>query len=220
VSASAHEAIESKGKIYITGGVINATSSDDAINSSSTMTISGGAVYAYSTGNDGLDANGNLIIKDGTVFAIGKGSPEVAIDANTEKGYKLYIQGGNVIAIGGLENNSSVSESVISTSWSRNTTYSLCNGDSVLYTFKTPSSGGNGLYMLAPSLVSGSKYTLKTSATVSGATSYIDGVLSVGGTATGGSSTSVTASAYSSGGGPGGGEDGPGGGGGGGGWRW
>lgn len=70
--------------------------------------------------------------------------------------------------------------------------------------------------MTAPSLVSGSSYSLKSSATVSGATSYFDGVLSIGGTATGGSSTSVTASTYSSGrnipgGNPGGGP---------GGWGW
>jgi len=217
-SASSHEAIESKGTIYVGGGSINATSSDDAINSSSVMTIAGGVIYACSTGNDGLDANGNLIIKGGTVYAIGCGNPEVGIDANTEGGYKLYIQGGNVIAIGGLENNSSVSQAIISTSWNRNTTCSLCDGDNVLYTFKTPSSGGSGLYMSAPTLVSGNKYYLKSSATVSGAASYCDGVLSVGGTATGGSSSGVTASAYSSGGGnnPGGGGPGgrPGG------WGW
>jgi len=216
-SASSHEAVESKGTIYISGGSISATSSDDAINSASTMTISDGVVYAYSTGNDGLDANGNLVIKGGTVCAIGCGNPEVGIDANTEGGYKLYITGGNVIAIGGLENNSSVSQAVISTSWSKNTSYSLCDGEKVLFSFKTPASGGTGLYMISPSLVSGSSYSLKSSATVSDATSYFDGILSIGGTATGGSSTDVTASAYSSGGGnnPGGGP-----GGGPGGWRW
>jgi len=200
-SASSHEAIESKGTIYISGGSISATSSDDAINSASTMTISDGVVYAFSTGNDGLDANGNLVIKGGTIYAIGCGSPEVGIDANTEGGYKLYIQGGNVIAVGGLENNSSVSQAIISTSWSRNASYSLCDGEKVLYSFKAPSSGGTGLYMTASSLVSGSNYSLKTSAEISGATSYFDGVISIGGTATGGSTSSVTASTYSSNGG-------------------
>lgn len=199
-SASSHEAIEAKNTIYISGGSISAISSDDAINSASTMTISDGVVYAYSTGNDGLDANGNLVIKGGTVYAIGCGNPEVGLDANTEGGYRLFITGGNVIAIGGLENSSSVTQPVISTSWSRNASYSLCDGETVLFSFKVPSSGGTGLYLTAPSLVSGSSYSLKSSATVSGATSYFDGVLSIGGTATGGSSTSVTASTYSPGG--------------------
>ena len=202
-SASSHEAIEAKGTVYISGGCISAISGDDSINSGSTMTITDGVVYAYSTGNDGLDANGNMIIRGGTVYAIGKGNPEVGLDANTERNYRLYILGGNVIVIGGIESGSSVSQCMISTSWSKSTSCSLCDGDNALFSFKTPSSGGTGLYMTAPSLVSGTKYSLKTSATVSGATSYFDGVLSVGGTATGGSTSSVTASTYSSGGGGG-----------------
>jgi len=216
-SASYHEAIEAKGTIYISGGSISATSSDDAVNSGSTMTISDGVVYAYSTGNDGLDANGNLVIKGGTVYAIGCGSPEVGIDANTEGGYRLFITGGNVLAIGGIESNSSVSQAVISTSWSRNASYSLCNGENALFSFKAPTSGGTGLYMTAPSLVSGTSYSLKTSASVSGSTSYFDGVLSIGGTATGGSTSNVTASEYSSNGGN---NQGGGHGGGPGGWGW
>jgi len=210
VSSSSHEAIESKGTIYISGGVISATSSDDAINSSSTMTISDGVVYAYSSGNDGLDANGNLIIKGGTILAIGCGSPEVGIDANTEQGYRLYITGGNVIAVGGIESNSSVDQAVISTSWSKNTQYTLCDGDNVMLSFKTPSSGGSGLYIFSQDLVSGTSYSLMTAATLSDATTYLDGIISLGGTATGGKSSSVTASTYSGGG------NNPGGGGGGG----
>lgn len=219
VSSASHEAIESKGTVYISGGSINASASDDAINSSSTMTISNGTVYAFSTGNDGLDANGNLIIKGGNVYAVGCGSPEVGIDANTESGYRLYITGGNVIAIGGLENNSYISMPVISTTWTRNAVYSLCDGNTAIFSFTAPASGGTGLYMLAPSMVSGSSYTLKKSATVSGAETYFDGIISIGGTAVGGSSSSVTASTYTSGGGnnPGGQGGGPGGWGG---WGW
>ena len=103
VTASKHEGIETKGTLTITGGEVYSKSSDDAINSASDMTISGGYVCAYSTGNDGLDANGNLYIQGGVVYAIGKTSPEMAIDANTEGGKKLYIQGGTIIALGNLE---------------------------------------------------------------------------------------------------------------------
>ena len=198
VSSSSHEAIEAKSAISISGGTISATSGDDAINSGSTMTISGGVVYAYSTGNDGLDSNGNLYIKDGTVYAIGKGSPEVGIDANTEQRYKFYLQGGNVIAIGGVESGSSVSQAVISTSWTRSTTYSLCDGDEVLFSFKAPASGGTTLFMSAPSLESGSSYSLVKGPELSGAVTYFDGTISLGGTVSGGTSTSVKASAYSS----------------------
>ncbi len=211
-SSSSHEAIEAKGTVYISGGKVSAVSSDDAVNSGSTMTVSDGVVYVYSTGNDGLDANGNMIIKGGTVFAIGCGNPEVGLDANSEQRFQVYVQSGNLIVIGGIENGASVSQPIIGTSWARETSYSLCDGDKVLYSFKTPSSGGTGLYMSAPSLVSGNSYSLIKGASVSGAESYFDGIISTGGSASGGTSSSVTASTGTSGGTGGQGGFGPGGG--------
>jgi len=212
-SSSSHEAIEAKGSIYVSKGTICAVSGDDAINSGSTMTIADGVIYACSTGNDGIDANGNLIIKGGTVYAVGCGTPETGIDANTESRYRLYIQGGNVISIGGIESSSSVSQPVISASWVRETTYSLCDGSKVLYTFKTPSSGGTGVLMTASSLVSGNTYSLIKGASVSSAEAYFDGIISTGGSASGGTSAEVEATDYTSGsGGTGGGGFGPGGG--------
>ena len=123
VKATAHEGIESKGTITISGGeVYSYSQSDDAINSAGEFTISGGYVCGHSAGNDGLDANGNCYIKGGVVYAIGSSSPEVAVDANTEGGYKLYVEGGTLIAIGGLESGSSLSQSCYSaSSWSQNT---------------------------------------------------------------------------------------------------
>jgi len=209
-ASSSHEAIEAKGTLYVSGGTIYAVSSDDAINSGSTMTISDGVVYACSTGNDGLDANGNLIIKGGTVFAVGCGNPEVGVDANTEKGYSFFLQSGNLITIGGIENDSSVSQPVISTSWTRQTLYSLCDGDKVLFSFKTPSSGGSGLCMSSPSLVTGTSYKLIKAPSLTGGESYFDGILTISGTVSGGTSTNVTASEYVSD-GMGGGGMGPGG---------
>ena len=111
VTAKYHEGIESKSTIDITDGIIYSTSGDDAINSASTFTISGGTVCGYSTGNDGLDANGNFNITGGIVYAIGTSSPELGIDANTEGGYKLTITGGTVVAIGGLESGSTLTQS-------------------------------------------------------------------------------------------------------------
>ncbi len=187
-AASSHEAIEAKGTITISDGSISATSSDDAINSGSDMTISGGNVYAYSSGNDGLDANGNMYIKGGYIYAVGSGSPEVALDANTEGGYKLYLSGGSLVAFGGLESGSSISQPVITvSSWTANTAYTLCSGDTTLLSFTSPSNNRVGSMVLShASLVNGSSYTLKY----------------------GSSSTSVTASTSSQGGG-----DNPGGGG-------
>lgn len=153
----------SKGKIEITAGSVKVNASDDAINSSSDMTISGGSVYAFSSGNDGLDANGNMYVKGGEIYAVGSGSPEVALDANTERGYKLYISGGQLVAFGGIESGSSISQPVITVnSWTRNTTYSLYSGTALLMEFTSPSSGDNSIVISHPSLVSGTSYTLKT----------------------------------------------------------
>ena len=209
-TASNHEAIESKGKLEITGGTVYAQSKDDAINSAGDMVITDGYVCAYSTGNDGLDANGNLYIEGGLVYAIGSGSPEVAIDANTEGGKKLYVNGGVLFTIGGLENGSSLSQTCYSaSSWSKNTWYSMTVGDTV-YCFKTPSSGGSTL------VVSGAtKPAVSSGVTPEGGVEAFNGMAVFDGSASGGNSVSL--STYSGGnGGPGGG--GPGGGGPGG--RW
>ncbi len=196
-SAASHEAIEAKGKISISAGNISATSSDDAINSGSDMTITGGNVYAFSSGNDGLDANGNMYIKGGYIYAVGSGSPEVALDANTEGGYKLYISGGSLIAFGGIESGSSITQAVVNvTSWTANASYTLCNGDTVLLEFTAPAKGGNGIVLSHPDLVSGSSYTLKTGSTSSTVTASMS---SSGGNGGGG---------FPGGGGPGGGPGG------------
>jgi hypothetical protein len=214
------EGIESKTNINITGGQVTVNATDDAINSSynddtkslstaGDLTISGGAVYARSTGNDGIDANGNCYIKGGLVYAIGTTSPEVAIDANTESGYKLYVTGGTIIAIGGLESGSELSQSCYqASSWTRNTWYALTVGNET-FAFQTPSSGGSGLVVSGasqPTLVSG--VSVSSGNSIFGGMGYTDASVSGG--------SSVSLSSYSGGGGfgPGGGGGfGPGGGG-------
>jgi hypothetical protein len=140
----------------------------------------------YSTSNDGLDANGNMYIKGGLVYAIGARSPEVALDANTEGGYKLYVQGGTIIAIGGLEGGASLTQSCYSAStWNKSTWYALTNGNDT-FCFKTPSSGGTTLVVSASS-----KPTLKSGVTVSGGTSYFGGMGNVGASVSNGNSVSL-----------------------------
>ena len=205
-TATNHEAIESKGAMNITGGAVYGFSkADDGINSAGNMTISGGNVCAYSTGNDGMDANGNLYIKGGFVYAIGATSPEVAIDANTESGYQVYLTGGTLVAIGGLENGASLSQSCYSaSSWNKNTWYSITVG-STTHAFKTPSSGGTGL------VVSGaSQPSVQSGVTTSGGTSIWDGMGVLDCSASGGSAVSL--GSYSGGAGMGGGPGGMGGG--------
>ena len=210
------EGIESKTTIDITGGQVTINASDDAINASynddtksltnaGNLTISGGYVYARSTGNDGIDANGNVYIKGGLVYAIGASAPEVAIDANSEEQKKLYVQGGTIVAIGGLESGASLSQTCYSiSSWNKNTWYAMTIGGNV-FAFQTPSSGGNTM------VVSGaSQPSLKSGVSVSSGTSIFDGVGYTDASVTGG--TTVSLSTYSGGnsggGGPGGGPGG------------
>ena len=194
------EGIETKKELTITGGEVASYAYDDAINSKGNMTISGGYVYAHGQHNDGIDSNGNCYIKGGTVYAVCSGSPEVAIDANTEGGYKLYVTGGTIVAIGGLENGSQLSQSCYqSSTWSANTVYTLTAGNNT-FSFKTPSSGGSGLVVS-----SASQPMLQSGVCVSGGTSYFGGLAIAGGTISSGSSVSL--SSYTGGngmGGPGG----------------
>lgn len=225
------EGIESKTYINITGGQTTIVAADDAINASynddtksltnaGNFTITDGYLYAHSTGNDGIDANGNCYIKGGVVYAIGASSPEVAIDANSEQQKKLYITGGTIIAVGGLESGSSISGGTCkyTSSWTANSWYALYNGSDLVLAFQTPAKsssggGGGGWPGGGPGGQQGGSqqlvvYTtstpsLKSGVTVSGGTAYFGDMANVGGTVTGGSS--VTLSTYS------GGNSGPGG---------
>ena len=188
------EGIESKSTLDISGGEVASYAYDDAINAKSHLTSAGGFVFAQGRNNDGIDANGNLYIKGGTVYAICSGGAEVALDANTERGYKLYVQGGTVVAVGGLEQGSSLSQTCYQASWSTNTWYALSYG-SESFCFRSPSSGGNGLVVSAASTPS-----LKSGISVSGGTSRFGGLAVSGSTFSGGSSVSLSSYSGSTGG--------------------
>ena len=203
VTAESAEAIECKRHLTVKGGEVYAYSkSDDAINAAGDFTVEDGFLCGISSGNDGLDANGNFYLKGGVVYAVGAGTPEMGIDANSEGGFKAYLTGGTLFAIGGLEKGASLSQACYSaSSWSKNTWYGLTVGSSS-YAFRTPSSGGTGI------VVSGaSTPTLLSGVTVSGGTTLFDGNGYVGGF-TGGTSVSLGNYTAGSGGGPGGGGHG------------
>ncbi|MCR4564752.1 MAG: carbohydrate-binding domain-containing protein [Bacteroidales bacterium] len=196
VTCTNAECIESKGDLTINSGSVYASSEgDDAINCQAEMNINGGYVYAFSSANDALDANKDLKLNGGYVFAVTtKGTPEVAIDANTELGYKLYInQGATVVAYGGLERSYSASQSVYTMSCTAGSWNALYNSGSYLCAFRAPS-GISSVTVSAPSLSAGYK-----GVSVSG-TTYAEGYWAVSGISGG---TSVSLKSSSSG-GPGG----------------
>ena len=207
-----NEAIEAKGTLTISGGSVYASStSDDAINSTGDMVVTGGYVYAYCSGNDAMDANGDMKLSGGVVYAVcTAGNPEVALDANTEGGKALYINSGaTVIAYGGLERGASISQTCYSISASANQVCSLSSSSKSLIVFKAPSFSSS-LVVTAPSLS-----VAAGGVSVSGGTSVCEGMITVPGTVSGGSTISLDDYSGNTGGfGPGGGPGGhPGGGG-------
>ena len=105
----------------------------------------------------------------------------MALDANSEEQKKLYINGGVVIAVGGIENGSSINQPYIQqSSVSSNTWYTVTYGDNTV-AFYTPTintggqsgpGGGNSnkLVISAPSTPS-----VATGNNVSGGTEHFEG---------------------------------------------
>lgn len=138
------EGIESKNTLEISGGEIFVDTYDDGINAAQDITVNGGFIFAHSNNNDGMDANGNFYINDGLIYAIGARSPEMALDANTEEGKKLYINGGVIIAVNGIENGSVINQPYIQpSSVSSNSWYTITYGDHMV-AFYTPTINTGG----------------------------------------------------------------------------
>lgn len=142
------EGIESKTIMTINGGYIECNTYDDALNCASHLYIKGGYIYAVATNNDAIDSNGNMYLSGGMVFCYGS---EEGLDANSEGGYKVYIQSGaNIAAIGrsmgAIESGASISQTCYQTTATSSTWYALYNGSTVVAAFKTPtlSSSGGG----------------------------------------------------------------------------
>ena len=194
VKSTYGEGLEVKGDLTFEGGETYVSSTnEDAVNCQGELTVNDGFVYAFSSGNDAMDSNGNTKLNGGYVMAIcTKGNPEVAIDANTEEGKKLYINNGaTVVAYGGLESGYAASQSVYTLSGTAGAWNALYNGKSFIAAFKAPSNISHFI-VSAPSLTSGYKGVSVSGNSKCGGVWAKDGI-------TGG--TSVSLSNYSSGGG-------------------
>ncbi|MCR5761664.1 MAG: carbohydrate-binding domain-containing protein [Sphaerochaetaceae bacterium] len=93
------EGIEGKQAVYIEGGEITISTTDDSINASredsSEIVFSGGKVYAIASSQDCIDSNGNITISGGFLYIICTSSGNGAFDCDGT----LSITGGTLFAL-------------------------------------------------------------------------------------------------------------------------
>lgn len=162
--SEASEGMQSKFLMQIDGGVVEVAAQDDAINSQGDMVINGGEVRAYSATNDALDSNCNLVINGGTVFASGYGMPEGGLDSADESGYRLFINGGEVVAIGGRHSNPEKQSRQPSIQWRLDNVEAgkeyAVEGISTYKSERAYQMGGGTILFSSPNLKQGASYTL------------------------------------------------------------
>lgn len=192
------ECLESKNKMIINGGTIEATSYDDCINASSEtssvkpdLTINGGKIYCTSSNNDAIDSNGTIHINGGLIIALGSTSPECGIDCDSNSNFVLT--GGTLVSLAGSNNTpggSGTTQRVVTTTGSFNTSteYTFTDADgNFLLSFKSPRAySGNANLMVSAPYMTKTSLTVKeyTGATLSGGELF-NGV-TLGATYTGG----------------------------------
>ncbi len=191
------EGISTSGELVIRSGrVFSRAFVEDAFNSGKNMTISGGMACGISYRNDAFDSNRNLYVRGGLVYAHGAGSPEHALDAATEIGCFLYLEGGTVIALGALQERYQTSRRILSSDFVYGTSYALCDREgNTLFSFRTeeqPDSSVRRMYILLPSDDGMSEYTLMGHVALSGGSPYFDGLFRDGGTYSGGSPQDIS----------------------------
>jgi hypothetical protein len=182
--SKSYEGIESA-LITVNSGTIKISSSDDTFNATkgqatewddgSKITINGGDMVLSGSKGDGLDSNGSVIIKGGTVLIHGPSSqPEVGFDINGT----FNIDGGYFLASGPNSGNmievpstTSAQNSVIFTCSSMFSSTSLIHlqddSGNDLFTFR-PVRNAYYVVFSSPSLKIGNAYSIYTGGTSTG----------------------------------------------------
>jgi hypothetical protein len=201
--ANSTEGVESK-FIYINGGILYVTASDDGINATmgttvggtnqndgSCLYVNGGYVVVSTTKGDAIDSNGNIVFSGGVTIVHGPpSSPEEDIDANGT----ISVNGGVVI---GSTTNSNMNKAFASTStqyalYAKSTSATVAangifriqdNTGKEIITFR-PVRTAYGFHFTSPELKQGTTYSIYYGGTYTGGTGK-DGIWS-GGAYTGG----------------------------------
>lgn len=177
--------------VYLRGGEIDVTASDDGVNAyggqgqmggrggwgqsgktTDTMpelTISGGTV-TVDAGGDGLDSNGNITIEGGTTVINGPtGSGNGALDYGAESGGTCTVSGGIVLALGSNGMAESFGQDSTQCSFRHGFDNAFGAGDEIVILDEnggelfrhTAVKSGGSVVFSAPELAQGKTYTLR-----------------------------------------------------------
>lgn len=212
------EGIEGKQAVFISGGIINLNCTDDCINASrddsgyaGQIVISGGNIYAYSSSNDAIDSNGTLTISGGVIVALTAKTPECAFDCDENT---FAITGGLLVGVGtsnySKPTSSACEQSTVVLSGNYfgagGTTFAIEDSDgSAVFAFAIPSIFGTSasssyiMVLSSPEIETGTTYKAVSGVTASGGSTfnnlYVD-LPSVSGGSTTVTDIATTASSY------------------------
>ena len=203
------EGLESKGILTINGGDLEIYAYDDCINAATNITVNGGRIYCYSTGNDAIDSNGTLAFNGGLIVSSGTTAPEEGFDCDQNT---FAIRGGTLVGTGGASSSPTAASCtqravLYKAAGTSGTVVRVATGGADVLVYKLPrtySGGGGGgpgggstasmtMLFSLPALTNAT-YAIVTNAVVSGGTEFHG--LYVGATVTGGT-TSKTFTASS-----------------------
>ena len=185
------EGIEGKQALFITGGIVEVTTTDDCINVSrdtsgykGKVEIYGGNIFAYSSGNDAIDSNGTLTIAGGIIVALTSTTPECAFDCDSNT---FAITGGLLAGIGtnnySAPTSSACSQSTLVLSGnyfgSGNTSFALEDSyGSPVFAYTIPEiygSSSNSSYIMilsSPKIQTGTSYKAVSGVSASGGSTF------------------------------------------------
>lgn len=185
------EGIEGKQALFITGGIVEVTTTDDCINVSrdtsgykGKVEIYGGNIFAYSSGNDSIDSNGTLTIAGGIIVALTSTTPECAFDCDSNT---FAITGGLLAGIGtnnySVPTSSACSQSTLVLSGnyfgSGNTSFALEDSSgSPVFAYTIPEIYGNSsnssyiMILSSPKIQTGTSYKAVSGVSASGGSTF------------------------------------------------
>ena len=190
---TSYEGVEAE-KIYVNGGTVRVTSSDDGFNASSEandntacyLAINGGEVYVNASG-DGLDSNGDIDITGGFIVVDGPtDNGNGALDCG-DRNNTIDITGGTLACIGTagmVENASSASTQALSNfsiadSVAAGDVIEIYSGDTKIMSFEVLKAHTSPFLQISSAdISSGNTYTCKTA---NGTTDFEGGASASGG---------------------------------------